>query len=316
MYPHQKIDSDELNEPDPAPLIMLSTHRTNPGSACIRRARQSLPVGMVLPYSDELYHQTILDIFCAPQKPATTNYFSSYPPIKKGERRAITNFYIDIENFSFAGPHTLITTNKNYTDLYKIYGHYSDIAVVEKYLAGDDIALTFLINKYLRRLWWIVRQESPTLSDAEDMLQECLFKATQAIHTYQGTASFGTWLHRLVRNHAADKRHKPDKSPDHRTISINEVRHVRIHRIHTEQPIEEYVDLSTIIDVIYQLPTKLRWAIQLVDIAGFEVDYVAKIFNVNVNTIHTRRCRAREKIREILEWDQQQIEQYSKRRKA
>ena len=69
---------------------------------------------------------------------------------------------------------------------------------------GDSEAFAQLCETHRGRIWRTVSSVVRRKADAEDLAQETVIKAWQAIGSYRGEASLGSWLTRIALNTAHD----------------------------------------------------------------------------------------------------------------
>ena len=69
---------------------------------------------------------------------------------------------------------------------------------------GDTEAFAQLCEAHRGRIWRTVSSVVRRKADAEDLAQETLIKAWQAMGSYRGEASLGSWLTRIALNTAHD----------------------------------------------------------------------------------------------------------------
>lgn len=76
--------------------------------------------------------------------------------------------------------------------------------LLERAKAGDSEAFVQLCEPHRARIWRTVSSVARRKADAEDLAQEAILKAWQALRTYRGEASLGSWLTRIALNTAHD----------------------------------------------------------------------------------------------------------------
>ena len=90
--------------------------------------------------------------------------------------------------------------------------------LLQQAIAGDATALELLFAPHMGRLHRVARNMLRNREDAEDALQDGLYKAFRHLHSFQGRSSFSTWLTRIVMNSALmtlrRKRNHPESSLD------------------------------------------------------------------------------------------------------
>lgn len=80
----------------------------------------------------------------------------------------------------------------------------TETELLERARKGDTEAFALLCEAHRGRIWRTVSSVTRRKADAEDLAQETLIKAWQAIGSYRGEASLGSWLTRIALNAAHD----------------------------------------------------------------------------------------------------------------
>ncbi len=80
----------------------------------------------------------------------------------------------------------------------------TDIALLRKLQAGDELAWTQLTHEYSPRLYSYLRHNLPSAADAEDALSETLLAAVRALGGFDGRVSLSAFLYSLAYRKMAD----------------------------------------------------------------------------------------------------------------
>jgi RNA polymerase sigma-70 factor (ECF subfamily) len=80
----------------------------------------------------------------------------------------------------------------------------TDIALLHKLQAGDNVAWTELTHEYSPRLYAYLRRNLPSAVDAEDALSETLLAAVRAMPNFDGRVSLSAFLYALAYRKMAD----------------------------------------------------------------------------------------------------------------
>lgn len=130
--------------------------------------------------------------------------------------------------------------------------------------------------------------------DAEDVLQESFVSAFKNLSSYNGTASFGAWLKRIVINNSLNfiKKNKVEVVPieDHDRYEIADAE-------------QEYEFLHSVEDVkkaIELLPDGYRLVFSLYLLEGYDHREIAEILGITESTSKSQYNRSKKKLREIL----------------
>ena len=73
---------------------------------------------------------------------------------------------------------------------------------IRKVLAGNARAYALLVDKYQSLAYTLAFRILKQEQEAEEVAQDAFVSAYRALDTYQGDASFSTWLYRIVHNTA------------------------------------------------------------------------------------------------------------------
>lgn len=189
----------------------------------------------------------------------------------------------------------------------------SDRLLIEKTLAGDSRAYSFLVLKYQGRIQRLIGRMVRDAGAVEDIAQDSFIRAYRALHQFRGEAQFYTWLYRIAVNTA--KKHLLALRRDaqsHAEVSPSEedagTSWQKNEPSHTDTP-ESLLAAREIAEVVNQamnaLPEELRQALMLREIDGLSYEEIASVMLCPPGTVRSRIFRAREavsaRVRPLLE---------------
>lgn len=170
--------------------------------------------------------------------------------------------------------------------------------LVELSKKGDRKAQYELYSYYAKAMFNICVRMLNSQTEAEDVLQDAFTDAFSNLSSFRYESSFGAWLKRLVINHC-----------------INHLKKKRISLVHHEDmgafdlPEEEVTNESEIqleVQKVYgamqQLPEGYRVIFSLYLIEGYDHTEISQILGISESTSKTQFLRAKNKIREILQF--------------
>ena len=162
---------------------------------------------------------------------------------------------------------------------------------------GRTNCLDALVTRHLRRVRAIVYQMVLNDSDADDLTQETFLRAFRGLTSFNGTASFSTWLYRIALNVAHthlkrlgrrgssvpldDAEHPGESAPDRQVLS---------------DELEGAVAAA-----VADLSPALRAAVVLVTLQGLNVKDAAEIEECTVSTMYWRLHEARRILNQRLQ---------------
>lgn len=165
--------------------------------------------------------------------------------------------------------------------------------------AGDHDAYKKLVNAHrdavFRAAFHVLKNEEETL----DVVQESFLKAYQKLKSFEGKASFRTWVRRIAVNRSLNRLRDTKK---HRAVAaLPEGDFVADDRVQTPQQITERAELKMLVrKEIDNLPPKHSVALKLHDLEGLSYEEIAHLTDSKPGTVMSRIHYARQKLKERL----------------
>ena len=178
--------------------------------------------------------------------------------------------------------------------------------LVRQAQAGNQLALSELVNRYSMRIYHLGLRLTGTEQDAEDILQETFLTMLKKIRQFQGKSSFYTWLYRVAINISLRKlKSKPRK---YQHVSLDDPNIEKI----SSTPSDEWPDINFDIirekhfkekldKAIEELPDIYKTVFILRDLHELSTDETSKILQISVSNTKIRLMRARNFLKEKLE---------------
>lgn len=134
---------------------------------------------------------------------------------------------------------------------------------------------------------------------AEEVLLETMFEVWRTANRFEGRSKVTTWVLSIAHNKAMDTRRRNSVLADH--MDIDEA---HAHLPHAEDGAYQNV-LGTQMQVqldaaLAALPVEQRECVHLAFFEGLQLDEIAEIQGVPLNTVKTRIFHAKRKLRERL----------------
>ncbi|MFR9753714.1 RNA polymerase sigma factor SigM [Nocardia sp. 004] len=176
-------------------------------------------------------------------------------------------------------------------------GEYTDAELLAAHVRGQRHAFAELLRRHNDHLWQTALRTSYTREDAADSLQDALLAAHRTAASFRAEAEVRSWLHRIVVNACLDRirrnktRHAFSLSPD----TMPEPRDNRDEMAELE--------ISMVVDhALFRLPPDQRTALVTVDLEGYSVAEAAALLGIPEGTIKSRCARARQRLKEQLDF--------------
>jgi RNA polymerase sigma factor (sigma-70 family) len=173
-----------------------------------------------------------------------------------------------------------------------------DRATAIRIVAGDVAAFESLMRQYNRRLYRLARATLRDRTEAEDVLQEAYIRAFQAMGSFRGDASLGTWLSRLVLNECFARMRRTVRR-DNVVPMVSASRHAESTRMiidESDSPDSE-AGRAQVRDLLERkvdaLPETFRTVFVLRSVEELSVDETAEILGIPEETVRSRHFRAK-----------------------
>lgn len=179
----------------------------------------------------------------------------------------------------------------------------TDLALVERTLAGDQRAYSMLVLKYQRRIQRLVGRMVRDVDLVEDIAQETFIRAYRALHQFRGDAQFYTWLYRIAVNttkkallelkrEPAVLQGPPNSEEDETSWQKSEPSSDE-----TPETLLAAKEVAAVVNAAMDdLADDLKEAIVLREIEGLTYEEISVAMSCPVGTVRSRIFRAREAI--------------------
>ena len=167
--------------------------------------------------------------------------------------------------------------------------------LIQKAKNGDKEAFTTIMLSLEKDLYKIAKTRLKNDDDIYDAIQETIIEAFKSIEKLKNTEAFKTWIIRILINKTNDifrrKKHKKE-------ILLEDIKNTEILNSYEEKDIDNLLDFNF---MRKQLKYEDSVIITLYYMEGFSDKEIGNILKLKENTVKTKRTRAKQKIREILD---------------
>jgi RNA polymerase sigma-70 factor (ECF subfamily) len=171
--------------------------------------------------------------------------------------------------------------------------------------AGDTSAFDRLLSSQRPRAMAAALRVLHNPDDAEDAVQEAFIKLWRALPSFEGRASFSTWVHRIVVNASLDIMRRCAARPElvERPEQREDVAATALEPAHEATPESELLDreIEQLVRVaVAALPVAHRQVLELREFEDRSYQEMADIIRCPVGTIMSRLFHARGRLAETL----------------
>ena len=173
--------------------------------------------------------------------------------------------------------------------------------------AGDEAAFDQLVESYSGRVWALCTRFLGNVSGREDLVQDVFLRVVRARNRYQATASFSTWIYRIVFNLCVNRRERTRSMLSLDTAANGKggesLDSLNIKDVTSADPSENLEVLDVVEAVraaIAALPENQRMALILAKYEELSFMEIAQVMESSDKAIKSLVHRARETLREKL----------------
>jgi len=171
-----------------------------------------------------------------------------------------------------------------------------DVGLLQKAAAGDGRAFHALLDRHMDRLYRLAVTFVGNAADAEDLLQETFAGAYKGLDGFEGRASVGTWLTRiLVMQTARFRRDRKRKQMG--SIEASEFDAPSVGHGSGVGGVDVRIDIQA---ALLQLSPAHREVLVLREFEQMSYEEIAEVLGVPQGTVESRLYRARAELREKL----------------
>lgn len=166
--------------------------------------------------------------------------------------------------------------------------------------SGDRQAFHLLVDRHAPRLYQLATIMTGNYNDAQDLVQETLFAAYQALPGFENRSTVKTWLTGIMVRQSSLARRKKARSKmdslDHASASEPVDRSPSV--AHGVAQSDAKLDLMTLMQT---LSVEHREVIVLRELEGLSYDEIAKLINQPRGTVESRLFRARHALKQLAQ---------------
>jgi RNA polymerase sigma-70 factor, ECF subfamily len=181
--------------------------------------------------------------------------------------------------------------------------------LVRRAQAGDQFAYEELVRIHQPRLLAVIGGIMRRGEDVEDVAQQALLKAYLSLKRFDLRSAFGTWLYKIAVNECWDYFRKKKVRPlvYESSLSEEQVRQMEVLPedrdgafSHGNSDAARRAEQRDLLDrLLIELDEQDRAMLVMKEVAGFTVEEIGDVLDLNTNTVKVRLFRARGRLMEV-----------------
>ena len=174
-------------------------------------------------------------------------------------------------------------------------------------MTHDQLEFSALVTPLIPSLQSTALRMTRNQNDAEDLVQDTLYKSYKSMHQYERGTNFRAWAFRILVNTFITGYRKKVKRPQ--KVSYDDLEDYFLYKkidntvVETESEGEVYIDQffdDNVKKALEALPYPFRLVVLLCDVEGFSYKEIADIIDVPLGTVMSRLYRGRKLLQKHL----------------
>lgn len=185
-----------------------------------------------------------------------------------------------------------------------------DELLLARLQAGEETALRDLAEAYGSKIYQLAFRYLRNKEDAEEVMQDVLFKVYRKVGAFRGDAALSSWIYRITFN-AAMSRLRTAKYQRSQNDELSITTGEGDEGVHLRREIADWSDMADehvfrsqlrnkVFSAILALPAIYRAPVMLRDIQGMSTEEASEILRVKDQTLKSRLHRGRLILRKQL----------------
>lgn len=180
---------------------------------------------------------------------------------------------------------------------------------------SEDKKIEEIVRKEKKRLLNFIRQRTPSVEDAEDILQEVFYELVESYRLMKPVEQLASWMFTVARNKITDlyRKKKPDLLEDNVHIGEEEDEPLlladilKANTISADDKMMNDFIMEAVAEVLDELPKEQRDAFVMHELEDKSMQQIADETKVSVKTVISRKRYAVLYLRERLQTLYQQF---------
>ena len=159
---------------------------------------------------------------------------------------------------------------------------------------GDIEAFEEIYNLSSSYVYTLAYRVTQNAEDAQEVTQDVFVSVYRNLDRFQFRSSFKTWIYRIATNMAINMYRKRSKERGRKVVFDETIG--TDHPAGKTEVFDKEDNEARVNNMLKDLPPEQRACLVLKSIEGLKYHEIAKVLNININTVRSRLKRAREKL--------------------
>ncbi len=175
-----------------------------------------------------------------------------------------------------------------------------DSVLIEEFKTGSRQAYNLLVQKYQKRIYWVVRKMVIDHDDANDITQDVFIKIYQSLNDFRGESQFFTYIYRIAVNFSINHLNKNKRLNNGRVDIDAEAFRIADNCTMPGEAYDDKLRERLLEDAVSSLPDQQRAVFNLRYYEGLSYEEISKVMDRSVGGLKANYFHAVKKIQDFL----------------
>jgi RNA polymerase sigma factor (sigma-70 family) len=176
----------------------------------------------------------------------------------------------------------------------------NDNDLISGFLNGENTAFNYIVLKYQKRIYAVVRKMVQNHDDADDITQEVFVKLHGSLKDFRGESALFTYLYKMAVNFSLNHL-KKNKINRERTLQVGDIQEISSGDKNYDSVYDDDRKAKVISEAIAGLPEQQRLVFSLKFYDDLTYNEISGILNKPVGTLKANYFHAFNKIKDFFE---------------
>jgi RNA polymerase sigma factor (sigma-70 family) len=175
-----------------------------------------------------------------------------------------------------------------------------DKDIIESFINGNKNAFNFIVLKYQKKIYWVVRKFVLNHDDADDITQEVFLKLYKSLGDFRGESALFTYIYKIAVNYSLNHIKKNKVLSNIQKDIDSEAFKIKSDDPNSDEIYDKDVNARIIQNAIQKLPEQQRAVFTLRFYESLSYEEIANILDTSVGGLKANYFHAFKKIQSYL----------------
>lgn len=175
-----------------------------------------------------------------------------------------------------------------------------DRDIIESFITGNKNAFNFIVLKYQKRIYWLIRKFVLDHDDADDITQEVFLKLYKSLEDFRGDSALYTYIYKIAVNYSLNHLKKAKTVSSIKKDFDSEVFKIKSNDINSDEIFDSQINANIIREGIESLPEQQKAVFTLRFYEELPYEEIADILGTSVGGLKANYFHAFKKIQTYI----------------